>query len=70
MKIITNGGNLEEGIALTEEESEFVEEVTKGVRFNDAIGYISSRDRNAIALFVIKNFNLTRRLPAVEKEEE
>jgi hypothetical protein len=70
MKIITDEGKLEEGIALTQDESDFAEEVTKGVKFIREVGYISSRDRERIALFIVKNFNITRRVPAEHVDEE
>jgi hypothetical protein len=70
MKIITDEGKLEEGIALTPDESDFVEKVTKGVKFGTEVGYISSRDRERIALFIVKNFNITRRVPAEHVDEE
>ena len=70
MKIITDEGKLEEGISLTQDESDFVEEVTRGLQFSTEVGYVSSRDRERIALFIVKNFNITRRVPAEYVDEE
>ena len=73
MKIITDEGKIVEGVQMTDENAAIFSELcAENGPIDGAAPYRVSRAEGVrfIATNLIKNFNLTRRLPAVEKEEE
>ena len=73
MKIITDEGKIVEGVQMTDENAAIFSELcAENGPIDGAVTYRVSRAEGVrfIATNLIKNFNLTRRLPAVEKEEE